>query len=124
MDFTQTNLETDEQKEVNADCVAAKTSLELKKKYLLGEDHGSNIFKSASSSALDVKLKKFHFNITQCQKLLNPDCSTVKSDISKNFPKEKTYSQMNIGMKDNNLMVFESNKGRCFYFITTHLKSQ
>lgn len=53
--------------------IAAKVSLELKKKYLLGESAmPGNIQKSGSVSTLDSKFKSFHSNITDCQKLLKP----------------------------------------------------
>lgn len=54
--------------------IAAKVSLELKKKYLLGGDSTvpGNIQKSGSVSTLDSKFKSFHSNITDCQKLLKP----------------------------------------------------
>ncbi|RZB40090.1 LIM domain containing protein, partial [Asbolus verrucosus] len=53
--------------------IAAKVSLELKKKYLLGESYGpGSIQKSGSASTLDTKLKSFHSNISDCQKLLKP----------------------------------------------------
>lgn len=53
--------------------IAAKVSLELKKKYLLGETQGPGaIQKSGSASTLDTKLKSFHSNITDCQKMLKP----------------------------------------------------
>nr|CAI5820382.1 unnamed protein product [Callosobruchus analis] len=51
--------------------MAAKVSLELKKKYLLG-DSGNSIQKSGSATALDSKFKSFQSNITDCQKLLKP----------------------------------------------------
>lgn len=53
--------------------IASKKSLELKKRYLLGENVlTSGIMKSDSTSMLDSKLKIFHNNISDCQKLLNP----------------------------------------------------
>ncbi|XP_064215891.1 F-actin-monooxygenase Mical isoform X7 [Tribolium castaneum] len=53
--------------------IAAKVSLELKKKYLLGETNPpGTIQKSGSASTLDTKLKSFHSNITDCQKMLKP----------------------------------------------------
>ncbi|XP_072385075.1 uncharacterized protein Mical isoform X5 [Diabrotica undecimpunctata] len=52
--------------------IAAKVSLELKKKYLLGEASPGNIQKSGSVSTLDTKFKSFHTNISDCQKLLKP----------------------------------------------------
>lgn len=53
--------------------IAAKVSLELKKKYLLGESGvGGSIQKSGSASTLDSKFKSFRTNISDCQKLLKP----------------------------------------------------
>nr|XP_022904778.1 F-actin-monooxygenase Mical [Onthophagus taurus] len=53
--------------------IATKVSLELKKKYLLGEvNTAGNIQKSGSASTLDSKFKSFHTNISDCQKLLKP----------------------------------------------------
>ncbi|XP_045463620.1 F-actin-monooxygenase Mical isoform X5 [Harmonia axyridis] len=53
--------------------IATKVSLELKKKYLLGESvGGGSIQKSGSASTLDTKLKSFCSNISDCQKLLKP----------------------------------------------------
>lgn len=53
--------------------IAAKISLELKKKYLLDTSAlAGNIQKSGSTTALDSKLKSFHSNISEHQKLLNP----------------------------------------------------
>ncbi|KRT86414.1 Actin binding protein [Oryctes borbonicus] len=53
--------------------IATKVSLELKKKYLLGEmNPGGGIQKSGSASTLDSKFKSFHTNITDCQKMLKP----------------------------------------------------
>ncbi|XP_052868235.1 F-actin-monooxygenase Mical [Anopheles cruzii] len=59
-------------KTASTEGIASKKSLELKKKYLLGEGApGLGILKSGSASALDSKFKSFHSNITECQKLLN-----------------------------------------------------
>lgn len=53
--------------------IATKVSLELKKKYLLGEPKPTGgIQKSGSASTLDSKFKSFHTNISDCQKLLKP----------------------------------------------------
>lgn len=53
--------------------IAAKISLELKKRYLLDTSAlGGNIQRSGSATALDSKLKSFHSNISEHQKLLNP----------------------------------------------------
>lgn len=53
--------------------IATKVSLELKRKYLLGETNTpGSIQKSGSASTLDTKLKSFHTNISDCQKLLKP----------------------------------------------------
>lgn len=60
-------------KTASTEGIASKKSLELKKKYLLGEPAGgTGVLKSGSASALDSKFKSFHSNITECQKLLNP----------------------------------------------------
>lgn len=52
--------------------IAAKISLELKKRYLLDTSAMGNIQRSGSATALDSKLKSFHSNISEHQKLLNP----------------------------------------------------
>lgn len=52
--------------------IAAKVSLELKKKYLLGESGTNSIQKSGSASTLDTKFKSFQNTISDCQKLLKP----------------------------------------------------
>lgn len=52
--------------------IAAKVSLELKKKYLLGEATSGSIQKSGSASTLETKLKSFQTTISDCQKLLKP----------------------------------------------------
>ncbi|XP_058443081.1 F-actin-monooxygenase Mical-like isoform X2 [Malaya genurostris] len=60
-------------KTASTEGIASKKSLELKKKYLLGESTaGTGLLKSGSASALDSKFKSFHSNITECQKLLHP----------------------------------------------------
>ncbi|XP_058822163.1 F-actin-monooxygenase Mical isoform X2 [Topomyia yanbarensis] len=60
-------------KTASTEGIASKKSLELKKKYLLGESTtGTGVVKSGSASALDSKFKSFHSNITECQKLLHP----------------------------------------------------
>lgn len=58
--------------------IASKKSLELKKRYLLGETGlPGGIIKSDSTSVLDSKFKNFHSNISQCQKLLTTTTSTT-----------------------------------------------
>ncbi|KAK5642466.1 hypothetical protein RI129_008633 [Pyrocoelia pectoralis] len=58
--------------------IATKVSLELKKKYLLGDSEvPGSIQKSGSVSTLDSKFKSFHTNITDCQKLLKPSSETA-----------------------------------------------
>ncbi len=53
--------------------VASKISLELKKKYLLGNDSTTNLVrKSESTSVLDTKFKSLVDQISEHQKLLNP----------------------------------------------------
>lgn len=60
-------------KTASTEGIASKKSLELKKRYLLGEAGNTHsVLKSDSASALDTKLKSFHSNISECQKLLNP----------------------------------------------------
>ncbi|KAL7016515.1 hypothetical protein ACKWTF_010045 [Chironomus riparius] len=60
-------------KTASTEGIASKKSLELKKRYLLGGDTGSNaVLKSDSASALDMKFKSFASNISECQKKLNP----------------------------------------------------
>lgn len=60
-------------KTASTDCMASKRSLELKKRYLLGENNASSgVLKSDSANALDTKFKSFHSNISECQKMLNP----------------------------------------------------
>lgn len=60
-------------KTASTEGIASKKSLELKKRYLLGEAGNTNsVLKSDSASALDTKFKSFHSNISDCQKLLNP----------------------------------------------------
>lgn len=67
--------------------IASKKSLELKKRYLLGENTmSSGIMKSDSTSMLDSKFKNFHSTISGCQKLLNPapDISPAMQTFLKN----------------------------------------
>ncbi|XP_030753710.1 F-actin-monooxygenase Mical-like isoform X2 [Sitophilus oryzae] len=52
--------------------IAAKVSLELKKRYLLGESGTNSIQKSGSASALDSKFKNFQNTISNCQRMLKP----------------------------------------------------
>lgn len=53
--------------------IASKKSLELKKRYLLGDAGlSTGIMKSDSMSMLDSKFRNFHSTITGCQKMLNP----------------------------------------------------
>ncbi|XP_030239865.1 F-actin-monooxygenase Mical isoform X7 [Drosophila navojoa] len=65
-------------KTASTEGIASKRSLELKKRYLLGEPaNGNKIQKSGSTSVLDSRIRSFQSNISECQKLLNPS-----SDIS------------------------------------------
>ncbi|XP_017071918.2 LOW QUALITY PROTEIN: F-actin-monooxygenase Mical [Drosophila eugracilis] len=65
-------------KTASTEGIASKKSLELKKRYLLGEQaNGNKIQKSGSTSVLDSRIRSFQSNISECQKLLNPS-----SDIS------------------------------------------
>uniref|UniRef100_A0A182UUU9 BMERB domain-containing protein n=1 Tax=Anopheles merus TaxID=30066 RepID=A0A182UUU9_ANOME len=75
-------------KTASTEGIASKKSLELKKKYLLGEGTtGLGILKSGSASALDSKFKTFHSNITECQKLLNPAAAVQVSPTLQPFLK-------------------------------------
>lgn len=68
--------------------IASKKSLELKKRYLLGDTGTSGIMKSDSMSMLDSKFKNFRSTISDCQKLLNPavpDNSTASKWSNKNL---------------------------------------
>nr|XP_018895758.1 PREDICTED: protein-methionine sulfoxide oxidase Mical isoform X3 [Bemisia tabaci] len=61
------------QKTASTEGIASKTSLELKKKYLLGSTDPSNaVRKSGSASSLDSRFKNFVDHISEQQKLLNP----------------------------------------------------
>lgn len=77
------------QKIASTEGIASKKSLELKKRYLLGETQGTGVLKSDSASALDQKLRSFQTNITECQKLLNPapDLSTAMKTFLTNTNK-------------------------------------
>ncbi|XP_065354137.1 F-actin-monooxygenase Mical isoform X6 [Calliphora vicina] len=71
-------------KTASTEGIASKKSLELKKRYLLGEQaNGNKIQKSGSTSVLDSRIRSFQSNISECQKLLNPS-----NDIS---PSMKTF---------------------------------
>ncbi|XP_076263943.1 molecule interacting with CasL isoform X4 [Rhynchophorus ferrugineus] len=52
--------------------IATKVSLELKRRYLLGEGEANSIQKSGSASALDSKFKSFQSTISDCQRMLKP----------------------------------------------------
>lgn len=75
--------------------IASKKSLELKKRYLLGEQGaGSGILKSGSTSALDSKFKSFHSNISECQRLLcNPIPNVVPSPPTPSLSPKLTSSE-------------------------------
>uniref|UniRef100_A0A336MWJ0 F-actin monooxygenase n=1 Tax=Culicoides sonorensis TaxID=179676 RepID=A0A336MWJ0_CULSO len=99
------------QKIASTEAVAAKKSLELKKRYLLGETQSTGILKSDSASALDLKLKSFQSNISECQKLLNPapDISTAMKTFLNNTNKltestlkgPKNHDSVKIDEKEN-----------------------
>lgn len=82
--------------------IASKKSLELKKRYLLGENMlATGIMKSDSTSILDTKLKKFHSNISDGQKLFNPS-----PDIS---PALQTFLKNTIASESDNFLVKTDN---------------
>lgn len=82
--------------------IASKKSLELKKRYLLGDAGlSSGIMKSDSMSMLDSKFRNFRSTITDCQKLLNPapaaivDAKPVAEPTNKSQEeKENRYDQI------------------------------
>lgn len=79
------------QQTASTEGIASKKSLELKKRYLLGETGlSSGIMKSDSTSVLDSKFKNFHSTISGCQKLLNP--ATDISPAMQNFLKNTNMS--------------------------------
>lgn len=64
-------------KTASTEGIASKKSLELKKRYLLGEATiPGGLMKSDSTSVLDSKFRNFHSNISECQKLLNAAAPT------------------------------------------------
>uniref|UniRef100_A0A1Y1MLF1 F-actin monooxygenase n=1 Tax=Photinus pyralis TaxID=7054 RepID=A0A1Y1MLF1_PHOPY len=74
--------------------IATKVSLELKKKYLLGDSEvPGSIQKSGSVSTLDSKFKSFHTNITDCQKLLKPSSENVQATPALKSPLSPIISQ-------------------------------
>lgn len=79
-------------KTASTEGIASKKSLELKKRYLLGESIPGGIMKSDSTSVLDSKFKNFHSNISECQKMLNPttDFSSVMQSFLKNTTAAKS----------------------------------
>jgi hypothetical protein len=90
-------------KTASTEGIASKKSLELKKRYLLGETGGNNaVMKSDSTSTLDTKFKSFASNISECQKLLNPSpeispsMQTFLQRIDRN--NELNKSQHSIGL--------------------------
>lgn len=78
-------------KTASTEGIASKKSLELKKRYLLGESIPGGIMKSDSTSVLDSKFKNFHSNISECQKMLNP--STDFSSVMQSFIKNTTAAK-------------------------------
>ncbi|CAG9854133.1 unnamed protein product [Phyllotreta striolata] len=97
--------------------IAAKVSLELKKKYLLGEPTSGGIQKSGSVSTLDTKFKSFHTNISDCQKMLKPSteisasmqtfCKKLNelqspSIVTKNIEDEKVEEPLEESKEDEN----------------------
>lgn len=71
-------------KTASTEGIASKKSLELKKRYLLGCDtaNSGGLMKSDSTSVLDSKFRNFHSNISECQKLLNPNLTNVTTSAS------------------------------------------
>lgn len=80
--------------------IASKKSLELKKRYLLGDNGMTGIMKSDSMSMLDSKFKNFRSTITDCQKLLNATVSD-KSAAAKVSNKNVINSEHNFEATSN-----------------------
>lgn len=105
-------------KTASTEGIASKKSLELKKRYLLGGDSGltNPVLKSDSASALDTKLKSFHSNISECQKLLNPaseispSMQTFLQRIDRN--NELNRSQHSITLNKSNKDLFNNNQNQ------------
>lgn len=64
----------------SASGLATKRSLELKRKYLLGEPSPPAVRKSDSASKIDSKFEAFRSNITEFQKLLTQGTSSTQSN--------------------------------------------
>lgn len=88
--------------------IASKKSLELKKRYLLGETATSGIMKSDSTSVLDSKFKNFRSTISDCQKLLNP--ASEISPAMKHFLKNTNISDNKSSSQTENTTSRESVK--------------
>lgn len=107
-------------KTASTEGIASKKSLELKKRYLLGETGMSGVFKSDSASALDNKFKSFHSNITECQKLLQPsEKIDRKNEINRIELSKETKDQSNSEEKENRSI--DSNKKEYSETINTTL---
>lgn len=87
-------------KTASTEGIASKKSLELKKRYLLGEPaNGNKIQKSGSTSVLDSRIRSFQSNISECQKLLNPS-----SDISAGMRSFLDRTKLGDNAQNNELM--------------------
>ncbi|KAL7729832.1 hypothetical protein ACLKA6_014690 [Drosophila palustris] len=87
-------------KTASTEGIASKKSLELKKRYLLGEPaNGNKIQKSGSTSVLDSRIRSFQSNISECQKLLNPS-----SDISAGMRSFLDRTKLGDNAQQNELM--------------------
>lgn len=85
-------------KTASTEGIASKKSLELKKRYLLGEPaNGNKIQKSGSTSVLDSRIRSFQSNISECQKLLNPSndiSSSMKTFLERTKSGDKTANEL------------------------------
>lgn len=84
--------------------IASKKSLELKKRYLLGEQTPiGSLMKSDSTSMLDSKFKNFHSSITTSSKFLNPSQPThtglVHSATTDMTPKPSLLTSQSAGLE-------------------------
>ncbi|XP_058980162.1 F-actin-monooxygenase Mical [Musca domestica] len=95
-------------KTASTEGIASKKSLELKKRYLLGEPaNGNKIQKSGSTSVLDSRIRSFQSNISECQKLLNPSneiSPSMKTFLDRTKLGEKTNTNELMRSATNNIL--------------------
>lgn len=93
--------------------IASKKSLELKKRYLLGDAGlSTGIMKSDSMSMLDSKFRNFHSTISGCQKMLNPTAAGANPNAepiqnTENFNKLSALNQSEIQQSEEKENVYD-----------------